>query len=163
MDGSLNNPACFLGSQKFNSISVASKRCNLSLLKLKYFISILFPLYSDYRKSTMPCSLSVQGQLSNAPMFSLEMSTTHTSLAVKRNANARSLPKHKRNMRIMPWNRMLEVCLKFSDLPGSRRDKGNHDWSWASCRRKGRKANNWTGCSWLLIGKCRNIRWDSPH
>lgn len=28
----------------------------------------------------------------------------------------------------MPWNRMLEVCLKFSDLPGSRRDKENHDF-----------------------------------
>lgn len=22
----------------------------------------------------------------------------------------------------------LQVCLKFSDLPGSRRDKGNHDF-----------------------------------
>lgn len=50
-------------------------------------------------------------------------------------------PKIQRNTRIMPWNRMLEVGLEFSDLSDSRRDKGKDDYGHGLSQGEGRLIN----------------------
>lgn len=41
----------------------------------------------------------------------------------------------------MPWNRMLEVGLEFSDLSDSRRDKGKDDYGHGLSQGEGRLIN----------------------
>lgn len=110
----------------------------------------------------MLCCLDCARTVSSVSVFSLEMSTTHTSLAVKRKANAQRLLKYKGTQDSCPGIGCWRWVSSFLISQAVGETKGTMTKVMGFVQ-EARKANKWTGCSWWLICKRRNIRWDSLH